>query len=253
MSREDRLSPWRLDAQEPGKVERILTLRHRQIAYIVESSAFSEIIWPMFGDYSRSPVAPSAGTESVRSRVERPLKAGCALHWGGTGEPVLLLAGHGDSRHIFDDFAPGRRDKFHVFALARRGFGASSQPRNGYDLSTMVQGISKVVDALKLERVHLVGHSIAGDEMTRFALTFPNKVGKLIYLEVAYDRVEAQRVEATFPKLASSSGPTSSELRSPEALRTYRHRAFFCLCSMRTSPTRFVSPTFACVQQYRRW
>jgi non-heme chloroperoxidase len=143
------------------------------------------------------------------------------LDWSGSGEPVLLLAGHGDTGHIFDDFAPGLTGNFHVFALTRRGFGASTQSAQGYDLATMVRDISQVVDALKLARVHLVGHSIAVDEMTRFALTFPEKIGKLAYLEAAYDRVETQRVEATFPKLPPSSRPTPSELSSPEAVRSY--------------------------------
>jgi non-heme chloroperoxidase len=52
------------------------------------------------------------------------------LDWGGTGPPVVLLAGHGDTGHIFDDFAPALIDRFHVIAITRRGFGASSQPRS---------------------------------------------------------------------------------------------------------------------------
>jgi len=186
----------------------------------------SAIILALILPMTQAPMAFAAEWKDPSKHVVRfiEVEAGVKLEvldWGGTEEPVLLLPGHGDSGHIFDDFAPGLTDNFHVFALTRRGFGASSQPENGYDLSTMVQDISKVVDALKLERVHLVGHSIAGDEMTRFALTFPNKVRKLVYLEAAYDRVEAQRVEATFPKLPPPSGPTPSELRSPEALRAY--------------------------------
>jgi hypothetical protein len=31
------------------------------------------------------------------------------LDWGGPGEPVLLLSGHGDTGHIFDDFAAVRQ------------------------------------------------------------------------------------------------------------------------------------------------
>jgi hypothetical protein len=39
-------------------------------------------------------------------------------------------------------------------------------PARRYDLTTLVQDISKVVDDLKLECVNLAGHSIAGDEIT---------------------------------------------------------------------------------------
>jgi pimeloyl-ACP methyl ester carboxylesterase len=164
------------------------------------------------------------------------------LDWGGSGDPVLLLAGHGDTGHIFDDFAPGLTGNFHAFALTRRGFGASTQPVEGYDLATMVRDISKVVDALKLARVHLVGHSIAGDEMTRFALTFPDKMGKLVYLDAAYDRVEAQRVEATFPKLPPSSEPTPSELRSPEAVRSYIGRTEILMPEAEIRATKIFGP-----------
>ena len=140
------------------------------------------------------------------------------LDWGGSGEPVLLLAGHGDTGHIFDDFAPHIANGFRVFAITRRGFGASSQPEKGYDLARLVHDIARVAEALKLERVHLVGHSIAGDEMTRFALNYPEKVGKLVYLDAAYDRVEAQRLEARFPKLPPAP-PAAQESGSPESVR----------------------------------
>jgi hypothetical protein len=45
------------------------------------------------------------------------------LDWGGDGEDVLLLAGHGDTGHIFDGFAPSLTSTFHVVSLTRRGFG----------------------------------------------------------------------------------------------------------------------------------
>ena len=140
------------------------------------------------------------------------------LDWGGSGESVLLLSGHGDTGHIFDDFAPQLAQGFHVYAITRRGFGTSSEPKQGYDLTRMVEDIKQVTDALKLRRVNLVGHSIAGDEMTRFALTYPERVAKLVYLEAAYDRVEAQLLEARFPKLPPSA-PKIKESETPESIR----------------------------------
>ena len=123
------------------------------------------------------------------------------LDWGGTGDPILLLAGHGDTAHIFDDFAPRLTSGFHVLAMTRRGFGASSQPSGGYDLSTLTLDIRRVLDGIGIDRIDLAGHSIAGDELTRFACTFPDRLHKLVYLEAAYDRVEAQRLEAKFPTI----------------------------------------------------
>ena len=155
--------------------------------------------------------------------IERFIQTGSGvklevLDWGGRGQPVLLLAGHGDTGHIFDDFAPDLTSSFHVLAITRRGFGASSQPKQGYDLTTMVRDIARVSDALHLKQVDLVAHSIAGDEVTRFALTYPDRVRKLVYLEAAYDRVDEQRLESKFPKIP----PAPSEDResgSPAAIR----------------------------------
>lgn len=143
------------------------------------------------------------------------------LDWGGTGEPVFLLAGHGDTAHIFDNFAPELARYYHVFALTRRGFGASSQPKDDYNLPRLVEDILSVEDALKISKVNLVGHSIAGDEMDGFALRFPDRVRKLVYLEAAYDRVELQHLQATFPHLPASNGPSPADLSSPAAVTAY--------------------------------
>lgn len=143
------------------------------------------------------------------------------LDWGGSGEAVILLAGHGDTAHIFDDFAPRLAGDFRVLALTRRGFGASSQPAAGYDLERLVEDIAEVMKGLELQRVHLAGHSIAGDEMTRFARTYPERISSLVYLEAAYDRVEARQLEATFPKLPPLSKPPAAALTSPAQVREY--------------------------------
>jgi len=110
------------------------------------------------------------------------------LDWGGNGAPILFLSGLGNSAHVFDDFAPKFTDKFHVYALTRRGFGASSQPKNGYDIKTLSQDIISVIDQLHLKKVILVGHSIAGEEMTKTGNDYPDRIEKIIYLDAAYDR-----------------------------------------------------------------
>jgi non-heme chloroperoxidase len=54
------------------------------------------------------------------------------LDWGGTGRPVVLLAGRGSTAHVFDGFAEKLTDSNHVYGITRRGFGASSKPTSGY-------------------------------------------------------------------------------------------------------------------------
>src|SRR2546430_15522696 len=54
------------------------------------------------------------------------------LDWGGTGVPVVLLAGRGQTAHSFETFAPSLASFYHVYGITRRGYGASSKPATGY-------------------------------------------------------------------------------------------------------------------------
>lgn len=110
------------------------------------------------------------------------------LDWGGQGQPLLFLAGLGNTAHVYDKFAHHFTSDYRVYGLTRRGYGASSQPKYGYDVPTLATDIRGVLDSLGIDKVALIGHSIAGDEMTEFATSFPLRVSKLIYLDAAYDR-----------------------------------------------------------------
>src|SRR4051794_9979842 len=118
------------------------------------------------------------------------------LDWGGHGVPLVFLAGLGNTAHVFDDFAPQFTDSFHVVGITRRGFGASAGSPPPSDLDTLVADITNVLDTLGLDRVVLVGHSIAGEEMTRFAEIHPSRCRGLVYLDAAYDRAGIDTLSA---------------------------------------------------------
>src|SRR5207302_623255 len=63
------------------------------------------------------------------------------LDWSGTGRPLLLLAGLGNSAHIFDTVAPKLRASYHVYGLTRRGYGASSAPASGYSADRLADDV----------------------------------------------------------------------------------------------------------------
>jgi non-heme chloroperoxidase len=111
------------------------------------------------------------------------------LDWGGTGRPVVLLAGLRNTSHVFDDFAPKLTAKYHVYGITRRGFGASSAPVPGsenYSADRLGDDVLAVLDALKLDRPVLVGHSIAGEELSSVATRHPERIAGLIYLDAGY-------------------------------------------------------------------
>jgi hypothetical protein len=86
------------------------------------------------------------------------------LDFGGSGRPLLFLAGLGNTAHVFDTFAPKFTATHHVFAITRRGFGDSSAPTEGYAADRLGDDVLAVLNALKLSRPVLAGHSIAGQE-----------------------------------------------------------------------------------------
>ena len=108
------------------------------------------------------------------------------LDWGGTGRPVVLLAGLGDDAHEFDKFARKLTPSYHVYGITRRGFGASSVPVAGYSADRLGDDVLAVLDALKLNHPVLVGHSLAGEELSSVGSRHPDKVAGLIYLDAAY-------------------------------------------------------------------
>jgi non-heme chloroperoxidase len=111
------------------------------------------------------------------------------LDWGGSGRPLVLLAGLGDTAHVFDEFAPKLTATYHVYGITRRGFGSSSAPAplNGnYSADRLGDDVLAVIDSLELSRPVLVGHSYAGEELSSVGSRHPDKVAGLIYLEAAY-------------------------------------------------------------------
>lgn len=119
------------------------------------------------------------------------------LDWGGTGDPMVFLAGLGNTAHVFDGLAPKFTGRFHVIGMTRRGFGQSDRPDTGYDIAGRLADLAAFLGAMNLQKVILVGHSLAGDELTAFALAYPDRVIKLVYLDAAYDRSSIPMDQAT--------------------------------------------------------
>lgn len=111
------------------------------------------------------------------------------LDWGGNGRPLLFLAGLGNTAHEFDPLAPKFTASHHVYAISRRGYGASSVPdpdHGDYSARRLGDDVVAVIDALKLERPVLAGHSVAGEELSVIANRYPQKVSGLVYLDAGY-------------------------------------------------------------------
>jgi pimeloyl-ACP methyl ester carboxylesterase len=150
------------------------------------------------------------------------------LDWGGAGPPLFFLAGLGCSAHVFDDFAPELRDRFHVYGVTRRGFGASSRPGAGYDVATLGADLVGVLRELGLGRASFVGHAFAGEELTWLAVHAPDRVDKLVYLDAAYDRVTLREARKGEPRAPSEprAEPTGADEASVAAYGAFVERTY---------------------------
>jgi non-heme chloroperoxidase len=142
------------------------------------------------------------------------------LDFGGSGDALVLLAGAGNSAHVFDSFAPLLTGHFHVWALTRRGFGESSQPASGYDTKSLAGDILAFLDFIGAPQADIVGHSIAGAEMTRFANDHPDRLEKLVYLDAAYDWLFNSEAK-DLPSPPEQPQPVAADLSSPKAFAAY--------------------------------
>jgi non-heme chloroperoxidase len=109
------------------------------------------------------------------------------LDWGGSGRPIVLLAGSGNTAHVFDDFAPKLIPEYHVYGITRRGFGVSSHPDSGYTDQRLADDVLRVLDSLNIVAPVLVGHSMAGSELTTLGARHSDRLSGLVYLEALRD------------------------------------------------------------------
>jgi non-heme chloroperoxidase len=87
----------------------------------------------------------------------------------GSGKPVVLihgwpLSGASWEKQVTALLAGGHR----VITYDRRGFGRSSQPSIGYEYDTFAEDLNKLLTALDLRDVALVGFSMGGGEVARY-------------------------------------------------------------------------------------
>lgn len=135
---------------------------------------------PVTMNYTRvaHPTWPMLEPKTEMVQVEPGVRVE-TLDWGGTGRPVLLLAGAGNKGHDFFPIIHNLTSKYHVFSMTRRGFGNSSKPSftaQNYSADRLGDDVVAAIDALHLSRPILIGHSIAGEELSDVGSRYPRKV-----------------------------------------------------------------------------
>lgn len=94
----------------------------------------------------------------------------------GRGEPVLLL--HGFPQHWWEwrKVIPGLAEHYRVICPDLRGAGWSDAPRRGYTRDQLLADVVALLDALELDRVHLIAHDWGALVGFQLSLNHPGRV-----------------------------------------------------------------------------
>jgi pimeloyl-ACP methyl ester carboxylesterase len=155
------------------------------------------------------------------------------LDWAGAGRPVVLLAGSGNSAHVFDDFAPKLANCCHVYGITRRGYGASSQPASGYDDQRLADDVLRVLDSLEIEAPVLVGHSMAGGELTTLGNQHSDRLAGLVYLDALGDPRDWPASDPAYVALMKTLPPPAPSPPCPQDRTSFGTYRASLQCSMK--------------------
>ena len=111
----------------------------------------------------------------------------------GSGEPVVLLHGLGNSVYSWHKNIGPLSQQYRVIALDLPGHGYSVSHDGRYDLPATLEFLAAFFDHLDIPQVNLIGSSMGGSIALRMSLDLPHRVRKLVLVrsgglgrEVAY-------------------------------------------------------------------
>jgi pimeloyl-ACP methyl ester carboxylesterase len=122
------------------------------------------------------------------------MKVDCAgvsldVHVEGSGTPVVLLHGFPDSKRLWTKQIPALVDAgFQVIVPDQRGFGDSDKPAEveAYAIPFLAIDVTAILDALSIERAHVVGHDWGAAVAWATASFAPDRVNQLVTLSVGH-------------------------------------------------------------------
>jgi len=138
----------------------------------------------VFGLSDRLPPLPIVTRESKEYDLLSVSVEGAEVAYAQQGRlalpPLVMLHGWAAShkfwKYCFSAFSPRRR----VIAPDLVGFGISEKPDRDYTVEGLSRWLGNFLDALKLDRVTLVAHSMGGTIALLYALEHPERIEKLV-------------------------------------------------------------------------
>lgn len=102
----------------------------------------------------------------------------------GEGEATLILHGVFGMLDNWQSFAKRLAENYNVFIIDQRNHGKSFHS-DAFSYELMAEDLKKFMDEHSLDRAHIIGHSMGGKTAMQFAFTYPERLNKLIVIDIA--------------------------------------------------------------------
>src|SRR5262245_61497940 len=146
---------------------------------------------------------------------------GVKLHYvtAGEGPLVVLLHGFPDYHYTWRDQMPALAKHFQVVALDLRGYNTSDKPEGveNYKMEKLVGDVAATLDHFKQKKAIVVGHDWGGTIAWSFAMAHPERVDRLIILNLPHPAGLAREL-ANNPEQRKNSG-YARDFQKPEAAK----------------------------------
>ena len=135
----------------------------------------------------------------------------------GKGDPVILVHGFSDRKEHWRAQVGDLSKHFKVIRFDNRGAGKSERPDGPYTMEIYADDINGLLDHFKIDKTHIIGHSLGGMIVQNFALKYSHKIEKIVLIN-------------TIP------GITPPGVPSDQGVEMYRKNALAGLEAIKKSP-----------------
>jgi pimeloyl-ACP methyl ester carboxylesterase len=119
----------------------------------------------------------------------------------GSGHPLIILHGLFGSLDNWHTLSKIFSESFRVFAIDQRNHGHSPHS-DVFTYDALAEDLREFLDDRELKTAHVLGHSLGGKTAMQFALTFSDRVSKLVVVDMApraYPPVHDEIFDAMLP------------------------------------------------------
>jgi esterase len=127
----------------------------------------------------------------------------------GQGEPLIILHGLFGSSDNWYTLAKTFAENFTVYLIDQRNHGQSPHSED-FNYKLLTEDLFEFVNDHRLKKVNIIGHSMGGKAAMNFAVKYPERVKKLIVVDIVpkaypvhHDNILEGLLSLTLPKVSS--------------------------------------------------